>query len=280
MTNKTVAEQWQASASGWARWAALGAEYLVPATERMLDLADVRPGARVLDVGCGSGEQTVIAARRVGNSGHVLATDIAAPMVAAAGKTVAAAGLHNVSTSVRAAEALAELSGEPFDAAISRLVLMLIPDPVAAARAVRGVLKPGGRFAVIVPGDQAKTGFNNVALDILARHGGRTDWETRPGSIRSLVDPDRLALVLRDAGFEDVSVSAMKTVQRMESAAATTTMIREGFAFYKGLIADLSPDGQAAAWEEVERALRQFEGPEGFAGPSEVNLAVGTRPGG
>ena len=71
-------------------------------------------------------------------------------------------------------------------------MLMLVPDPVAAARAVLAVLRPGGAFSAIVPGDQAKTGFNPIALDILARHGGKTDWEDKPGSIRSLVDPVRL----------------------------------------------------------------------------------------
>lgn len=277
MSDRSISEQWNASAGGWAHWAARAAAYLVPATETMLDLAGVAPGSQVLDIGCGSGEQTVLAARRAGDSGHVLAIDIAAPMVAATEKTVAQAGLHNVSTRTCAAEALVGTAG-PFDAAISRLVLMLIPDPVSAARSVHAVLRPGGRFVALVPGDQAKTGFNAVALDILARHGGKTNWEDRPGSIRSLVDPSRLAAVLRDAGFADVSVTTAQTVQQMPSAAVVTQMIREAFAFYKSLVADLPPDRQDAAWAEVEQALKRFEGPDGFAGPSEMNIAVGRKP--
>ena len=62
MSDQTVAEQWNAASDGWARWAARVGDYLVPATEKMLDLAAVAQGSRVLDVGCGSGEQTVIAA--------------------------------------------------------------------------------------------------------------------------------------------------------------------------------------------------------------------------
>lgn len=277
MSDQTVAEQWNAASDGWARWAARVGDYLVPATEKMLDLAAVAQGSRVLDVGCGSGEQTVIAARRVGETGHVLAIDIAAPMVAATEKNVAVAGLRNVSTRVCPADALsADL--EPFDAAISRLVLMLVPDPVAAARAVLAVLRPAGAFSAIVPGDQAKTGFAAIVLDILARHGGKTDWEDEPGSIRSLVNPVRLEAVLREAGFTEVRVSSMQTVQRLESASATTMMIREGFAFYKALIADLSQERQDAAWAEVEQALKRFEGADGFVGPSEMNLVVGRKP--
>jgi ubiquinone/menaquinone biosynthesis C-methylase UbiE len=277
MSDEAPVEQWNASAEGWARWAARAADYLVPATEMMLDLAAVSSGSRVLDVGCGSGEQTVIAARRVGDKGHVLAIDIAAPMIAATEKAVREAGLRNVSTRVCPADALVD-SGALFDAAISRLVLMLIPDPVAAARAVQKVLRTGGLFAAIVTGDPKKTAFNAVALDILARHGGKTDWEDKPGSIRSLVNPVRLEAVMVNAGFTDVAVSSVRTVQRLESAAAATAMIREGFPFYKAMIAHLPQERQDAAWTELEQTLRRFEGADGFAGPGEFNLVVGRKP--
>ena len=277
MSDRTTADQWNAASDGWARWAARASEYLVPLTEKMLDLAAVAPGNRVLDVGCGSGEQTVIASRRVGETGHVLAIDIAAPMVAATEKNVAAAGLRNVTTRVCPADALSA-EAEPFDAAISRLVLMLVPDPVAAAHAVLAVLRPGGAFSAIVPGDQAKTGFNAIALDSLARHGGKTNWEETPGSIRSLVDPVRLESVLRNAGFIDVRAISMPTVQRLESASMMTTVMRDGYAFFKALIADIRQSKQDAAWKDVEQALKRFEGKDGFAGPNDMNLVVGRKP--
>lgn len=277
MSDETAAKQWNVSAEGWARWAARATDYLVPATEKMLDLADVALGCRLLDVGCGSGEQTIIAARRVGDTGHVLAIDIAAAMVTATEQAVREAGLQNVSTRVCPANALVN-STERFDAAISRLVLMLIPDPVAAARAVQSVLRAGGKFAAIVSGDPTKTTFNAIALDILARHGGKTDWEDKPGSIRSLVDPVRLEAVIANAGFIDIAVSRISTVQRLPSAAAATAMIREGFPFYKAMIAHLSKEQQDAAWTELEQTLRGFEGADGFAGPGEFNLVVGRKP--
>ena len=89
-------------------------------TEQMLNLAAVAPGCRVLDIGCGSGEQTVIAARRVGETGHAFAIDIAAPMVAATEKNVASAVLRKVTTRVCPADTLSA-EAESFDAAMSRL---------------------------------------------------------------------------------------------------------------------------------------------------------------
>ena len=63
--NETIqAGQWSGAAEGWARWAARAGDFLLPATEKMLDLAAVAVGSRVLDAGCGSGKQTIVAARR------------------------------------------------------------------------------------------------------------------------------------------------------------------------------------------------------------------------
>ena len=64
-----VAQAWRAAQG--ARGEVLG-----PATELMLDLAGVRAGSRVLDIGAGTGEESLLAAHRVGPAGHVLATDL------------------------------------------------------------------------------------------------------------------------------------------------------------------------------------------------------------
>lgn len=275
MTEKTAAEQWSSAADGWARWGAIRAA-LVPATEKMLDLAGIASGSRVLDIGCGSGEQTIIAAQRVGESGHVLATDIAAPMVTDTEKNVAEAGLRNVSTRVCSAEALAD-GGEAFDAAISRFVLMLIPDPVAVARAVLTVLRPGGTFAAMVHGDPEKNPLNTLSTGILARHGGKAINMNKPGFF-ALADHTRLGAVLRTAGFVDVAVSSMPIVRRLDNTAAAVAMVREGWAFCQALVADLPPTAQVAAWDEVEQTLTRFQSADGFVIPGEINLVVGRKP--
>lgn len=275
MNEKTLEAQWSAVADGYARGAAARAA-MVPATEKMLDLAAVAPDSRVLDVGCGTGEQTLIAAHRVGATRHVLAIDIAAPMIDAAEKAAAAAGLRNISTRVCTVEALAG-DGEAFDAAISRFVLMLVPDPVAIARDVLAVLRPGSKFAAIVHGDPEKNPLNAISTDILARHGGKTVPRDAPGFF-ALAAPARLESVFRDAGFTDIAVSVMPLVRRLESAAAAVTMIRAGYASCISLVSDLPPAARDAAWVEVEKALMRFSGADGCLIPGEVNLVVGRKP--
>lgn len=274
-TDKDVTAHWSDATDGWARWAARS-NHLVPATERMLDLAAVALGSQVLDVGCGSGEQTIIAARRVGEKGRVIAIDIAAPMIAATERNVAAAALGNVTTRVCAAEGLTDDAGS-FDAAISRLVLMLIPDPVAAGRAVLTALRPGAAFAAIVPGDPLKNPLQSIPLEILARHGGKTLPAGQPG-IFALSDPARLAAVFQSAGFTDIEVTNVPTNQRLANAAMATSMIHDGYAFYRALISDQPQGVQDAAWTEVASGLSKLEDEDGLTAPGELNLIVGRKP--
>src|SRR3712207_4410567 len=104
------------AAEGWRQGQTARAELLGPATELMLDLAAVGVGSRVLDVAAGTGEQTLLAARRVGPTGSVLATDLAASMLDVAADAARQAGLSNVETRVMDAREL-DLDPDSFDAA-------------------------------------------------------------------------------------------------------------------------------------------------------------------
>jgi len=79
---RTTTDQWQTAAEPWHRWGPTLEAWLGEATEAMLDMAGVGPAARVLDVAAGAGGQTLAAARRAGQEGHVLATDISSNILA------------------------------------------------------------------------------------------------------------------------------------------------------------------------------------------------------
>lgn len=272
---------WSDAATGWARWAARAAAWLEPATERMLDVAGITAGHRVLDLACGSGEQSLLAARRVGPQGHVLATDMAASMIAATAANAGKAKLTQIATECAAADA-AGAKAEPFDAVICRLGLMLFPDPAAALRNALARLKPGGGFAALVHGPVGKNPFNALPLEILARHGRKpapaTPGDTLHPGIFALADGVRLKAICQSAGFTDVQVTEINATRRLPDAAAATAMIREGFAVYRALVADLPAAFQLAAWEEVAEALRRFETAEGFVAPCVLNLVAARKP--
>ncbi|MBV8964835.1 MAG: methyltransferase domain-containing protein [Mycobacteriaceae bacterium] len=114
-------------------------------TEQALRLAGLRPGMRVLDVGCGPGDVSFLAARLVGPAGSVLGVDAAADIVDRAKSRAAAQGVSNVSfTNSTITDFVAD---EPVDAVIGRLILMHLPDPVAALRHFATQVRPGGVVA-------------------------------------------------------------------------------------------------------------------------------------
>ena len=120
----TTRAQWQAAAEAWHRWGPFLGEWLGAATEQMLDLAHIKEGSRVLDIAAGAGEQSLAAARRVGPTGHVLATDIAPALLDYALADARAAGLSNIETRELDGEALGDLPAASFDAVISRVGLI------------------------------------------------------------------------------------------------------------------------------------------------------------
>ncbi len=97
---------------------------------------------RVVDVGCGPGDVSCLAARLVGPTGTVLGVDSAAGIVEFARTRAADRGLHNVRFE---ATAIADISqDEPVDAVIGRLILMHLTDPVEALRRLAAMVRPGG----------------------------------------------------------------------------------------------------------------------------------------
>ena len=140
---------WEKAAPGWAKWEREFSVGLSAATETLINMAGIRPGMRVLDLACGAGSQTIHLAKRVGPSGRVVACDISATMLDHVRQSAAAASLQNIETLECAADELDETL-PPFDAAISRLGLMLFPSPSRSLEALQHVLKPGARFAALV----------------------------------------------------------------------------------------------------------------------------------
>ena len=123
----------------------LQASMLQPITRRLLLEAGLRPGMRVLDIGCGTGDVSLLAAQLVGPRGTVVGIDRSAEAVAAARDRAGAGGHENVA--FREADAAAFDDPAPFDLAVGRYVLVHWTDPAALIRAAAAHVRPGGTVA-------------------------------------------------------------------------------------------------------------------------------------
>jgi ubiquinone/menaquinone biosynthesis C-methylase UbiE len=260
----------------WRQRAAQRAQFLGPATELMLDLANLREGNRVLDVAAGTGEQSLLAAERIGATGYVLAIDIAAQMLEEAAASARAARIEIVETRVMDAQDL-KLAPASFDAAISRLGLKLVPHPSAVFEGVWRVLKPGGKFAVLVNGMMEHNGWGMVPLSITRRVGRlRAPERSEPG-LFALGDPGRLAGCFTAADFRDVAEHTVDTTRRFASRAEAFHYLTVTQNTSRELLAQLSDADRARALREIELALDEFVGQDGVALAGEAVVGVGTK---
>lgn len=266
---ETTREQWQEAAEAWHRWDPTFDAWLGPATERMLDRTEVGEGTRVLDVAAGSGGQTLAAARR---GATVLATDISEAILEYAAAEARRAGLERVATRVLDGEELAVEPGT-FDAVVSRLGIMYFPDKPRALAEQHRALRAGGHFGAIVFAEGEANGFFSVPIGIIRR---RAELPPPAPGLPGPFSATGIGALLDDAGFHDVRVERVPAPLRLSSAAECTRLERESFGALHQMLAALDPAEQGAAWAEIEEALGQFEGAEGFVGPCELLVATAT----
>ncbi len=156
-------QQWNSAATGWRRWSELIDGAASGISERLVELAGVEPGSRVLDVAAGYGEPSLTAARRAGSEGSVLATDISAEMIAFGRERAAATGLENIKF-VQSDAASLDFPAASFDAALSRWGIIFEPDAEAAAARIRSFLEPGGRMAISSWGSPDRVPFLAIPM--------------------------------------------------------------------------------------------------------------------
>jgi SAM-dependent methyltransferase len=273
---KTTRAQWEDAADAWHRWGPTIEQWLGAATGRMLDAAGLTAGSAVLDIAAGAGGQTLAAARRVGASGRVLATDISPTILSYAARTAFDEGLLNVTVQEMDGEQLAVDDGS-FDAVISRVGLIYFPDQRAALDAMRAALRPGGRLAAVVYSTAEANAFFSIPVGIIRRRAQLPPPAPgQPGPF-SLGGPGVAEKLFAEAGFEDVTVETVVSPLRLASAADCVRFERESFGALQQMLSGLNEDERDAAWDEIRDELARFEGPDGFIGPCEMLVVAGRR---
>jgi SAM-dependent methyltransferase len=273
---ETTREQWQTAAEAWHRWTPAIQNWLGPATERMLDLADLGAGDRVLDVAAGAGEPAITAAKRVGASGSVVATDIAPNILEYAAHVAAAQGLAHFSTEVMDGENLTFPDGI-FDVVTSRVGLIYFPDQQRALSEIHRVLAPGGRIAAMVYAPAETNPFFSIPVGIIRRRAQLPPPAPGMPGPFSLGGDGVLAETFRRAGFRDVVTERVAAPLRLASAAECVQFEQESFGALHQMMSGLSEAERAETWDEIADALHQFDGPDGFEGPCQMILGVGVK---
>lgn len=289
-----TAHAWDAAAEAWDRHAPMLNMWLRAATDRMLDAAGVVPGAQVLDVAAGAGDQTLDIARRVGASGRVLATDISPAILALARAKLQAAGFGAVQTCVADAQALqpavqaviqtamqteTKAHGAGFDAVVCRLGLMFCTAPQRALAGAWQALRPGGRFAALVFSEPQANPCITTLMSTARRHAGLSPASPfDPGTLLSLGRPGLLQQLLTDAGFEQIQTVAVAAPMWLPSVQHYTQFVQTAGLPIRAILQGLPPAAQAAAWRDIEEQLACFNSGDAWVGANELLLCSAARP--
>jgi SAM-dependent methyltransferase len=268
---------WTQAAPGWIRHADRQDEAGRPLGTAAMSRLRPKPGERILDVGCGCGGTTAELAAAVAPGGEAVGVDLAEPMVAAAKQRFphdCHPGLRFVTADIETVEAV---TGAPFDAAFSRMALMLLADPIAGCTTIRRSLRKGGRLAATVFRDGGANSWLAAATLGAAPHVGPLPplpMGDEPGPF-AFADPGRLERILTAAGFDAITVQphdvTLDAPDEDEVVAEWLIEMGPAGAAYRAS----APPGRAAARAAAARLFERFrEAGVGYRFPAGVWLVT------
>ncbi|SEL56780.1 Ubiquinone/menaquinone biosynthesis C-methylase UbiE [Roseivivax marinus] len=269
--NAAMAEAWGGDMGR--RWARLDADLELQhraILAALLDRAAVRPGARVLDVGCGSGALSRAAAEAAGPNGAVLGLDLSEPLLELA-RAQGGEGIEYL----RADAQVADLGEGRFDTVLSRFGVMFFDDPVAAFSNLARSLVPGGRmiFATWAEAD-ANPWFGAPRRAAVARLGAVAPSDPDAPGPMAFRNPDRVLGILNRSGLSGARVETLETELHHP----------DGWDAMERMLPDLGPipsvmreyGGTAEDLAAIMAALRgewdRYIGPDGIRLPARVHL--------
>ncbi len=226
--------------------------HLRPLTDVTLRRITLRPGQRVLDVGCGAADFTFAAAALVQPGGSVTGIDFAEPMLALARRRAAERAVTAVG--FVAADIETWQPDAPYDAAVSRLGM---PPTAAAMSSVRNALVPGGRFAFTCFRGVLENQWMVVpTLAVMEVMPFDLPDPAAPSGPFALADPDQVRRLLGGAGFDGIELTPVDYQVEMTGAdGAVDVVLSVGPA--SAVMATADTDQQAKARQEISHALAE-----------------------
>lgn len=238
------------AAPGWKKWWKTIEMATQEVSKRLVELAEIKPGSKVLDIATGIGEPALTAAKKVGNTGHILAIDISPQMISFAKERAISLGLQDVVEFKEGDAETIDLPFSTFDAALCRWGLMFLPNPKVGLSKIYGSLVKGGHFAAAVWASPEKVPFISLPMNIVLKETNSPPPRT-PGPF-SMSDQNNLKKFYEESGFNQIVIERVKVVSNFDSADDFTvfTIDHGGPALQKALAAETNERRQ-----QIERAI-------------------------
>jgi SAM-dependent methyltransferase len=206
---RAIQDQWDRSAAGWRARRAELQEVAGAVSRWMVEAVAPQPGETVLELAAGPGDTGLLAAELVRPDGKLISTDASEAMLEVARDRARELGLEDVAEFRQIDAEWIDLPTAGVDAALCRWGYMLMPDPEAALRETRRVLRPGGRLALAAWASAGENPWASVGAQELRRHLGQPEPDPAAPGMFAFAAPGAIEDRLQDAGFTDVAVESV-----------------------------------------------------------------------
>lgn len=220
-------QSWNSVAAGWQKWWQTVEKGAQKVSDRLIELAEIKPGQRVLDLATGIGEPAITAARIVGKMGQVTATDISANMLSLAKQRAMSLGMQDVIEFKEGDIETIDLVPSSFDAVLCRWGLMFLPDLGAGLSNIYRSLIEGGHFSSAVWASPGQDTLSATTMNIVIKEtNSKPPAPGTPGPF-SLSDENNLKNSFITSGFKDLVTERMTVSFDFESPDDFTDFITE-----------------------------------------------------
>ena len=220
-------QNWDSVANNWQKWwktIEIGAGKV---SRRLIELAEIKPGPRVLDIATGVGEPAITAANQIGNNGYILATDISPQMLSVAKQRAISLGLQNVIEFKEGDTETIDLPSSTFDAVLCRWGMTLFLDIDTGLSNIYKSLVDGGHFAASVWSSADKVPVLAIAANTIMKVINSSPPSPKVPGLFNLSDENVLKNSFVKSGFRDVSVERVSVTFEFDSAETYTSCILE-----------------------------------------------------
>ena len=273
-----VRDGYDNAAAGWQKWWKTIETATEKVSKRLVELAEIKPGSKVLDIATGIGEPALTAAKQVGKTGNVLAIDISSQMLSFAKQRAIGLGLQDIVEFKEGDAETIDLPSSTFDAALCRWGLMFLPNAKAGLSNIYGSLVKGAHFAAAVWATPEKVPFISVPMNIVLKETNSPPPPITPGPF-SMSDENNLKNLYEESGFIHPVIERINVVSNFDSSYAFTTFtIEHGGPTLRKILAGQTNEGREQILKAISKGTENYADDNGKVSfENEAILIVGSK---
>jgi SAM-dependent methyltransferase len=248
------------AAAGWQAWWETIERRAQKFSDKIIQLAEIQPGDKVLDIATGMGEPAVTAAKIVMPNGKVVATDISPKMREFARTRASPLGLNGIMEFRESDGEKIDLpdSTAKFDAILSRWGLMFFPNLHAASVRIRQMLVNHGRLSAAVWSAQSKVPWLDLAFATVRKQiNAPAPPPGTPGPF-ALADIETLKQSFSQAGFKDIKINTFQITFEFDSPESYTKLHQQTATRIHAMLANQTEEVKTQAWNSITEAVWQY----------------------